>query len=230
MISAIVLAGGSGTRMGTDTKKQFITLLDKPVLAWSLVAFQNSCADEIVLVCAPEDEDYCRKEIVEKYHISKCRKYVEGGRERYFSVINGLKKCNGDYVMIHDGARPCITPETINKAADILLEKDSCSVGTKPKDTIGIRDEEGRITDVPFRENMWISQTPQCFRTEDIAEGYRKALEEGEQHITDDNFVAVKYSGIKVCTLDGGNENIKITFPEDMETARNILSKRARKC
>lgn len=227
MISAIVLAGGKGVRMGSNTKKQFLNVYGKPALVWSLEAFQNSVVDEIVLVCSEEDKDFCRKDIIEKYGITKCTKLAEGGRERYFSVYNGLNECSGDYVMIHDGARLCVMTETINNAAKMLLEKGSCCVGTKATDTMDILNEDGSVREQPERRLMWVAQTPQCFRLSDIKSGYEKALKVGETKITDDVYVAMKYGNVKVYTLDDGADNVKLTTWKDLILAESILERKA---
>lgn len=228
MISCIVLAGGKGTRMGSETKKQYLELLGKPALSWSLLAFQNSMVDEIILVCSDEDREFCKKEIIEKYDINKCRKFVEGGAERYLSVYNGLKEVSGEYVMIHDGARPCITPDTINKAGEMLLSTGTCCVGTFVSDTIAVLGEDGTICNLPDRKTLWSSQTPQCFKTEEIIGSYDKALAAGENKITDDDFVAFKYGNAKIHVLDDGPDNIKLTTKKDILLAEGILKAQMR--
>lgn len=108
--TAIVLSGGTGKRMNSDIPKQYMMLKDKPVLAHSLLAFEQSPVDDIVIVCGTGDEDYIIKEFVEKYGLSKVSAVCEGGAERYNSVYNGLKACKDtDYVLIHDGARPYVS-------------------------------------------------------------------------------------------------------------------------
>lgn len=111
--TAIVLAAGQGRRMGTKTQKQYLEIIGKPVLCYSLEVFQESeIIDEIILVVGKGQETYCKKEIVEKYQIQKVKKIVTGGEERYHSVWNGLKEVYKDgYVFIHDGARPFIDQE-----------------------------------------------------------------------------------------------------------------------
>lgn len=223
MISAIVLAGGKGLRMAGSVKKQYLDLCGKPALAWSLIAFQNSLVDEIILVCSKDDFDFCRNEIVQKYNISKCSRMVEGGAERYLSVNNGLKECKGEFVMIHDGARPCIKTETINLAAEMVMKEGSCCVGTFVSDTIVVVDKEGIITESPDRSTLWSSQTPQCFVTSEIKKAYTKALSAGETKITDDDFVAMTYGGVKIHTLNDGPDNIKLTTKKDIAIAESIL-------
>ena len=111
--SAIILAGGSGKRMGTDIPKQYLPLGGKPLLYYPLQTFEQSPVDEIILVVAPGEEEYCRKEFVERYGLGKVTAIVAGGAERYDSVFNGLQAATGDYVLVHDGARAFITTEII---------------------------------------------------------------------------------------------------------------------
>ena len=107
---AVVLAAGSGKRMGGSTKKQYLLMGGKPVLYYSLKAFEDSFIDEIVLVTGAEDISYCQQELVEKYGFTKVSRVTEGGKERYHSVACGLTALsNCDYIFIHDGARPFVT-------------------------------------------------------------------------------------------------------------------------
>ena len=114
-ISAIVLAAGSGSRMQSSKKKQFMEIKGKPLVWYSLFAFEKYGVDEIILVTGLEDIDFCKKEIVEKYNFTKVKDIVAGGKERYESVYNGLKHISGDIVLIHDGARPVLTNEIIER-------------------------------------------------------------------------------------------------------------------
>ena len=108
--AAVVLAAGKGKRMNSDVPKQFMLLREKPVLYYSLQTFQDSFVDEIILVTEKGEEEYCRKEIVDKYHLTKVKHITAGGTERYFSVANGLEAVSEDcaYIFIHDGARPLL--------------------------------------------------------------------------------------------------------------------------
>ena len=116
-ITAVVLAAGAGKRMHSDVHKQYMMLAGRPVLFYALQAFAESAVTDIVVVVGAGEIDYCRKEIVEKYHIQKVCAVVEGGRERYHSVYEGLKAADGsDYVLIHDGARPLVTADIISRS------------------------------------------------------------------------------------------------------------------
>lgn len=228
--SAIILAAGSGKRMESSTKKQYMMIGDKPVIYYSLEIFQKSFVDEIILVVSPGDIDYCQKEIVEKYKFDKVKCIVEGGKERYHSVAIGLKQivlC--DYVFIHDGARPVITQDILERAFSCVTEYEACVVGVPAKDTIKIADGEGNIVSTPNRNLVWMVQTPQVFARTLIQEAYddltvkEKELTERGISITDDAMVVETLTGHAVRLVFGSYENIKITTPKDIEIAKNFL-------
>ena len=159
--TAIVLAAGSGKRMNSKVHKQYLIIQDRPVLYYSLKAFEDSAVDEIVLVVGKGEEKFCRKEIVDKYGISKVKAIVEGGKERYHSVFEGLKQTSdADYVLIHDGARPFVNQDIIRRCMQEVQKYQACVVGMPVKDTIKIADEEGYAKQTPDRKNVWMIQTP----------------------------------------------------------------------
>lgn len=222
-ITAVVLAGGRGKRMESKISKQFLELGGNPILYYALNTFENSVVDEIILVAAEGEEEYCKKKIVEQYHLKKVTGIVTGGKERYHSVYNGLCAVKQtDIVMIHDGARPFITEDVIEKAAREVIECQACVVGVKVKDTIKVS-QEGMIVDTPDRRNLWQVQTPQCFEYEGIRKAYEKALEGQTDNITDDAMVWEMYSKIPVRLVEGSYFNIKITTKEDMIFGEAIL-------
>lgn len=222
-ITAVVLAGGRGKRMESKISKQFLELGGNPILYYALNTFENSVVDEIILVAAEGEEEYCKKKIVEQYHLKKVTGIVTGGKERYHSVYNGLCAIKQtDIVMIHDGARPFITEDVIEKAAREVIKCQACVVGVKVKDTIKVS-QEGMIVDTPDRRNLWQVQTPQCFEYEGIRKAYEKALEGQTDNITDDAMVWEMYSKIPVKLVEGSYFNIKITTKEDMIFGEAIL-------
>lgn len=223
-ITAIVLAGGSGKRMGGDCKKQYMLLAGKPILYYSLKVFQESCVDEIILVT--NEKEYCQKEIIQKYHLDKVTQIVPGGAERYHSVYAGLsaiKEC--DYVLIHDGARPFITQDIINDSIAAVKEHSACVVGMPVKDTIKIADDRNFAKDTPDREKVWQIQTPQTFSYPLILDAYQKVLAEKPAGITDDAMIIEYGNYAKVKMIPGSYENIKITTSEDMIIAEAFLHK-----
>lgn len=231
---AIVLAAGQGKRMNSETAKQYLLLRDKPVLYYSLKAFQESWIDHIILVTGALDREYVRQEIVEKYGFSKVSCIVEGGKERYHSVYNGLQAAKqydvGDsYVFIHDGARPFVTEDMIEQAFACVKEKEACVIGMPVKDTIKIADEAGYAVNTPKRSLVWMIQTPQVFTLSLITRAYeelivkeKQILQDGVQ-ITDDACVVELLTNHKVKLVEGSYENIKITTPEDLQVAELFI-------
>ena len=222
--TAIVLAAGSGKRMNSKVHKQYLIIQDRPVLYYSLKAFEDSAVDEIVLVVGKGEEEFCRKEIVDKYGISKVKAIVEGGKERYHSVFEGLKQTSdADYVLIHDGARPFVNQEIIRRCMQEVQKYQACVVGMPVKDTIKIADEEGYAKQTPDRKNVWMIQTPQTFSYALIYEAYEEMLKTEDTAITDDAMVLERIKGKKSKLIEGSYRNIKITTPEDLLIANVYL-------
>ena len=222
--TAIVLAAGSGKRMNSKVHKQYLIIQDRPVLYYSLKAFEDSAVDEIVLVVGKGEEKFCRKEIVDKYGISKVKAIVEGGKERYHSVFEGLKQTSdADYVLIHDGARPFVNQDIIRRCMQEVQKYQACVVGMPVKDTIKIADEEGYAKQTPDRKNIWMIQTPQTFSYALIYEAYEEMLKTEDAAITDDAMVLERTKGKKSKLIEGSYRNIKITTPEDLLIANVYL-------
>ena len=227
-ITAVVLAAGAGKRMHSDVHKQYMMLAGRPGLFYALQAFAESAVTDIVVVVGAGEIDYCRKEIIEKYHIPKVCAVVEGGRERYHSVYEGLKAADGsDYVLIHDGARPLVTTDIISRSIACVTEGDSCVVGMPVKDTIKVVGADGFAKETPKRSSLWQIQTPQAFRFELIYRAYEKIFAPGadRSHITDDAMVVELMTDTKVKFVEGSYSNIKVTTPEDMVIAEALLYK-----
>lgn len=225
--TAIVLAAGRGTRMGTKVQKQYLEIDGKPVLYYSLQVFSESpLIDEIILVTGEGQEEYCRCEIIEKYQIDKVKRIVAGGAERYDSVWNGLRELADDgYVFIHDGARPFVTEDILERAYKTVLSHEACVVGMPAKDTIKISDTNGFAKETPKRDDVWLIQTPQVFATKLVKKAYALLMEKKEVQVTDDAMVLETMLDKTVKLVHGSYENIKITTPEDLEIAKVFLEK-----
>ena len=223
--AAVVLAAGSGKRVGTSVHKQSLLIRDKPVIYYTLRAFELSEVDEIVLVTGADEIDYCSREIVEKYDFKKVRAVIAGGKERYDSVYEGLKALKDcDYVLIHDGARPLISSALINANISCVQEKEACITAVPAKDTIKTADDQGYVADTPDRSRLWQVQTPQTFSYNLVLEAYRKREEVGDGTVTDDAMVVEKYADHSIYLLKGDYCNIKITTPEDLIIAEAFLN------
>ena len=221
---AVVLAAGSGSRMNTKTAKQYLLLNGKPLIYYALRQFQDSGVEKIVLVVAEGQEDYCRTEIVERYGFTKVCAIVPGGTERYLSVHAGLKALTGvNYVLIHDGARPCVDQDILNRTMEAVAQCQACVVGMPVKDTIKIVDEQRMAKKTPDRRMLWQVQTPQAFSYVLIREACDAVVASGEQAVTDDAQVLELACGRTCRLIEGSYRNIKVTTPEDLDIAEIFL-------
>lgn len=227
-IVAIILAGGSGKRMGTTIKKQYIKLKDKEVIAHTIEVFNNmEIISDIILVTGEEEIRYVEKEICNKYKFDKVSQVVAGGKERQDSVYNGIEAASDqyEYIIIHDGARPFIEEETIIKCLNKAEQTGASIVAVPLKDTIKVGNvQTGEVEGTPNRETLWSVQTPQIFKTDIIREAYRNAKSHGI-YATDDSSL-VEVMGGKVYIVEGKYTNIKMTTPEDLIVGEKILESR----
>ena len=228
-IGAVILAGGRGSRMHSAIQKQYMLLNGRPLISYALEAFEQSCADELVLVTGAGEESYVREEILPALGLAKLRAVVTGGKERYHSVYEGLKALQQcDYVLIHDGARPCVTEEIIRHAADGAEQYGACVVGMPVKDTIKVADKEGYASHTPDRSYLWMVQTPQAFSYDLVYGAYEKLFREQEfTGVTDDAMVVERETSQKVKLIPGSYKNIKVTTPEDLAIAELYLKENA---
>lgn len=223
-VTAIILAAGKGTRMKMECPKQFYLVEDKPLLYYSLAAFEESEVDDIVLVTNREYIDYCKEEIIEKNGLKKVHSIVEGGTERYWSVCNGLQACvETKYVLIHDSARPCIQKEQIDYFIKEVKQFGACSFGVPVKDTIKIVDDNQLGIETPTRSRLWQIQTPQGFLYDDLILAYDKMKKDERKDITDDTMILEEYLCKKTKIIMGDYRNIKATTPEDIRVLQFFL-------
>lgn len=232
--TAVVLAAGTGKRMGTKIQKQFLTIQGKPVLYYALAVFQNSpLIDSVLLVTGAAEVPYVQKEIVEKYGFTKVMAVTEGGAERYASVWEGLKTLKKrltkeqqeGYVFIHDGVRPFLYEEILARAFDAVEQYHACAVGMPSKDTVKIADREGFVANTPDRSLVWSIQTPQVFDFSLAYEAYEALEKSGRSDVTDDAMIVEAFTDTKVRLVKGSYKNIKITTPEDLKIAETFLKK-----
>jgi len=224
--SAIILAGGKGKRMGSELPKQLLPLWEQPILSYSLCTFEESPVDEIVLVVPEGCEEEYRNRFLLTYHLRKVSAIVAGGKERYDSVMAGLEKTYGDYVLIHDGARPFVTVDTIRRVMDAAEKYNACVAGMPAKDTIKRGDSKGFAVETPDRSTMWTVQTPQGFSTELIKRAYESYFSAGKSGATDDAMIVEEETDVPVKLVEGSYDNIKITTPEDIYLGEAILRQR----
>lgn len=226
--AAIILAAGNSTRMGKKTNKQFLMLDDTPVLAHTLMAYQQcKMIGQILVVTKPEhfEEIY---QMAKKYQITKLTDLVAGGATRQESAKNGMSKLASDirYVAIADGARCLITPQQITKVCLRAYRYKAASAAHLIADTVKRTTTSGMTRETVDRTNLWQAQTPQIFHTALYQAALYKA-DEDKFSVTDDNSL-VEHLGYRVRMVECGMENIKITTQEDLPLAEAILQYRSR--
>ncbi len=240
--TAVVLAAGKGSRMGGKTAKQYMEIGGKPLVAYALEVFEASpVIDEIILMTDAGHMEYVRTEIVEAYGLKKVSAIGAGGGERYESVWKALctlmdreeeeresagRDRQDGYVFIHDGARPFVTGEIIERAYRAVCSYNACVVGMPVKDTIKLVNQEGMIESSPDRSMVWHAQAPQVFSVPLIVEAFARQMKADCTGITDDAMVVEAQMGVKAHMVMGSYANIKITTPEDLfmaEVLRNSV-------
>lgn len=225
MVTAIIVAAGKSERMGAGTDKAFLNLGPKPVVAWSLLAFER-CADidQIILVVR-KDQLIAAKALVRMFGISKARAVVAGGARRQDSVLNGMKELDVDtrFVVIHDGARPCVKPETISEVVKLARRGGASVVGCRIWDTVKFVEKGTTVTRTEDRTKLWAVQTPQAFDVRLLKRAYAAVVEQ-KLEVTDDAS-AVELLGESVKIFETEKPNLKITTVEDLQLAAAVVLK-----
>jgi 2-C-methyl-D-erythritol 4-phosphate cytidylyltransferase len=227
MVTAIVLAAGRSTRMGGGSNKQFIELLGKPIICYSLAAFELCGAvDAVILVRRPDCAQQA-EEVVREFGFQKVVAVTDGGVERQNSVWNGLEKCDPltEIVAVHDGARPLVTPALIQATITSARTFGTGIAATKVVDTIKEANEDRTVIRTVDRTKLWAVQTPQTARLSILREAYRKVFQ--EQALVTDEAAAVESLGQKVHLVETSFLNLKITTPSDLAIAESLLRVRS---
>ena len=227
LTSAVIVASGNSTRMGEGVSKQMIMLDNSPVVARTIMAFDEcECIDEIVVV-AKQEEFYLYKEFQKLYGFKKFVRLVSGGATRQESVRNGFSAINKNskFVAIHDGARCLITPSQIEEVCATAYKVGGATAATRAIDSIKVSNGKNKlITSSANRNHIWLAQTPQVFRVETYELALKKADAE-KLEVTDDNSL-VENLGADIKLVECGRNNIKITTKEDIPIALAILKSR----
>ena len=221
MTTAIIVAAGKSERMGAGTDKAFLSLVNKPVVAWSLLAFERCPEIDRIVLDVRKDQLVASKAVVQMFGISKIQAIVPGGSRRQDSVLAGLAACDIDtrYVVIHDGARPCVTSDLIGEVVKAVRRAPAVTVGRKVTDTIKRVEKGTTVSATEDRDKLWAVQTPQAFQLKTIRAAYA-AL--GKQDVTDDCQV-VEMAGETVRIVESRLPNFKITTVEDLQLAGALL-------
>ena len=224
---AVILAGGTGSRMGADRPKQFLPLEGMTVIEKAVEAFEQAPAiDETAIVVHPDWLEHTRQ-IAARHNWHKLSKIVEGGDERYMSSLNAIAAFL-DYpdetnLILHDAARPWVSQDIIARVAAALETHEAVGVAIPSTDTVWeVRQDfdpqlSKFISRIPERITMWRAQTPQAFRLPLIRDAYQHALQDPQFHATDDCSVVRRYMpGTKIYVVPGEEQNRKITYPTDL--------------
>jgi len=223
--AALIPAAGRGERMGLDVEKQFLELAGKPLLAYTLAHFEATPGiDQIVVIVPPGREAFCAREIVEAEGLRKVAHIVAGAETRQRSVAAGFR-CLGedvDVVVIHDGARPFITPSLIQTSIEQAYRNGSAIVAVPVFDTLKRVSASGEVVETVDRQNLWRAQTPQAFHRSVL----QRALAYAEEHHIEatDEALLVESLADPVHILRGSIWNVKVTTPDDLIFAERLLT------
>lgn len=229
MVYAVILAGGSGTRMGAKMPKQFLNICSRPVIIRSADAFLDSGLCDYVIITVPaEFTDYTRS-LVKEYRPDGEADVISGGQNRNSSLLNALefikenKPYDGDTVVLtHDAVRPFINKRIIADNIKSAREFGGCNTVVKCVDTVLVSDDGKFISSVPERKKLYNAQTPQSFNFKELLNIYEKMTDGEKENMTDACSVFLKY-GKKVALVDGDHNNIKITYKSDIGRAEQII-------
>ncbi|MEW6408066.1 MAG: 2-C-methyl-D-erythritol 4-phosphate cytidylyltransferase [Patescibacteria group bacterium] len=226
MIFVIIVAAGKGKRMKAGKNKVFLEVVGKPMIYWTILNFeQNSEIDGILLVTAKNDISKLRK-IVDKYRFKKILNVIVGGKERQdssFAALKGLKKIgakNNDLVLIHNGANPLVDKKTISDVIFATKKRGAAVCGFQAQDTIK-ESRSGSVKKTLDREKLWQIQTPQGARFGIFWKAFLKA--KADKFLGTDDAVLVERLGRQVKIVKSPVDNIKVTYPEDLEFVKNKL-------
>lgn len=224
------MAGGSGSRMGADRPKQFLEVMGKTIIEWSIIAFsQVKEVDEVCIVCRKDWMDEVRS-LVEKGNYTKVTHILPGGRERYDSSLSAIGAyANDDEVrlLLHDSVRPLVSQRIIHDCIRALDEFEAVDVAIPSTDTLIEVNEDGIITRTPKRSMMRNVQTPQGFRLGTIRRAYELALQDPAFETTDDCGVVFRYlPDVPIKVIEGETTNIKITYPQDILMMEQVLARK----
>jgi 2-C-methyl-D-erythritol 4-phosphate cytidylyltransferase len=224
--TAIVAAAGRGTRLGK--RKQLLDLMGKPVLAWCFDVFARAAGvNDIVVACEPDETAECEA-LARRMCGAKLRAVVRGGDRRQDSVFAGLRASmpDADFVIVHDGARPFVTEDMVDRALAAARVTGGAVVAVKVKDTIKQVGEGGIVTRSLPRDQLWAAQTPQAFAFDSLYDAYAAA--EARGFVATDDAMLVEWAGTgHVAVVEGSYDNIKITTPDDLAVAEQIARRRA---
>ncbi|MDL1958889.1 MAG: 2-C-methyl-D-erythritol 4-phosphate cytidylyltransferase [Deltaproteobacteria bacterium] len=223
-VSAIIVAAGAGIRFGARIPKQFIALGGRPVFAWSLEVFERSSLINEMIVVVPPSDEVSAIEITRKWVHRVPVKVVPGGATRQESVQSGLDAVDADleWVAVHDAARPLVTLTQIEAVCFLAQEVGAAILAIPVQDTVKVVDEDGLIIRSQDRTRLYLAQTPQVCRKEDLRSAYKLAEDKGIRATDEAGLLEV--SGVAVGVAEGSPGNFKITTQEDLKMAEALIT------
>jgi len=224
MVTAIIVAAGKSERMGGGADKAFLSLGSKPVVAWSLLAFEKNADIDSIILVVRKDQVTAAKAVARMFGISKLTKIVAGGARRQDSVQAGLKEVDSDtrIVAVHDGARPCVSQEVISDVIRSAKRGVASVTGCRMRDTVKMVEKGSTVSQTVDRAKYWAVQTPQAFPYSMLRKAYAAVEAEHKEVLDDAQAVETMGESVKIC--DSNKLNIKITTPEDLQIAAAILN------
>jgi 2-C-methyl-D-erythritol 4-phosphate cytidylyltransferase len=223
---AVILAGGKGTRLGSDKPKQFLKVAGKLIIEHTIIAFQNhKLIDEIAVVC---HKNYISiiEDIVNINQFSKVKRILNGGEQRSdssLSAINAYSQKKNINLIFHDAVRPLVSEQIITNCINALSKYNAVAVAVSATDTI-LEVNNNFITDIPNRSNLQKAQTPQAFKLDTIKKAYNLGLKDLNFQSTDDCGVVKKYLPDEpICVVSGEETNMKLTYEEDLFLLDKLL-------
>lgn len=221
MTTAIIVAAGKSERMGAGTDKAFLSLVNKPVVAWSLLAFERCHEIDRIILVVRKDQILASKAVAKMFGISKLQTVVPGGNRRQESVQAGLAVCDIDtrYVVVHDGARPLITSDVISEVVKMVKRNPAVTVARRMTDTVKRIDKGVTVVETLDRDKLWAVQTPQAFQFRVLRDAYKNNQ---DKSVTDDCQI-VEAAGVQVKVCENRKPNLKITTVEDLQIAGVLL-------
>ena len=223
MVTAIIVAAGKSERMGGGPDKAFLSLGSKPVVAWSLLAFEKNADIDSIILVVRKDQLTAAKAVARMFGISKLAKVVSGGARRQDSVQAGLKEADSDtrIIVVHDGARPCVSQEVISDVVKSARRGVASVTGCRIRDTVKIVEKGVTVSSTVDRAKYWAVQTPQAFPCSMLRKAYAAAETDHKEVFDDAQAVELLGEAVKICESE--KPNIKITTPEDLQVAAAIL-------
>ncbi len=227
MVTAILLAAGKSERMGAGTDKAFLNIGSKPVIAWSLLAFERCPDIDSIVLVVRKEQKMAAQSLARMFGISKLSRIVAGGTRRQDSAAAGLEAADIDtrIAVVHDGARPCVTPEAISETVAAARRCGAAVLGRRMIDTVKYAARGTTVTRTEDRSRLWTVQTPQAFNANLLRRAYKALAADRKAEATDDAQAVemLGEDGVQIKIVESNAPNFKITTADDLQLAAAVL-------